>query len=417
MKKKILFVATRKFWPYNSGKEYTLYYNCKGLAEIYGYEIYLFCFTDKETDVTSVVPDFIKEIRYVQVPGIKKSIGTVLGKTLGKEKWPIQLSLYYNREIEEKLYQYYSAVQPDVLIIDMIRLVPYIERFEKKQLRRILIADDLLEKRYKRQMESGNSGGSVVGYFSHNLPPFLNKLIDSSIMRNLILKFERKRILSYEKRLVDKFDFITFISEIETKEFNSMCCTNKGITLTLGADMEYCAEDIFITRHEDALSIVGNFYYPPNYDSIINICENILPLIKRNVTLEVVGKYPPELAGRYASDKVHFWGYVDDVREIVESTAIFLAPIAYGTGIKTKIVEAMAMGMPVITNSFGAEGLSAVAGKDLIVCDDNRQIAELVDMLLVNPKKREELGDSAQKYALKWHSWEKVYDAFGRMGL
>ena len=191
--KKLLFVASRQFWPTTTGKEITLYFNCKGLHEKYGYDIYLFCFADKKTDKSISHPSFIHNVEYADVPSITKSILTIFRHSLMFDKWPLQNSMFYDDKIASKLAAYFNKVDPDVLIIDMVRLVPYCNKLPNKALHKILIEEDLLAKRYKRQIEDSGKG-NIAGYFSNSMPGFINKFTNFKFIKNMILIFQIMKI-------------------------------------------------------------------------------------------------------------------------------------------------------------------------------------------------------------------------------
>lgn len=415
-RKRLLFVATRQFWPPSSGKEVTLYYNCKGLHEQYGYDIYLFCFADKKTDKKREIPEFVHAVKYVDIPGVKKSALTILWKSIITGAWPIQNSMFYKKSIVEKLHRFYLQVKPDAVIIDMVRLAPYIDKLPSMDIPHILIEDDLLAKRYRRQLNS-DGDGSIAGYLSESMSGRFAKIVNSKYVSRIILKGEIKRLEKYEASLPAKFDYITFISPIETREYNKKYNTNKGITLTMGADVEYCAEGGTTKHIPNSISVVGNFSYGSNAASMEWINTNILPFLPEQVKYYVVGKFPDELKNKINNEKIVSLGYVDDFREVIKSTDVYVAPVLYGTGIKTKIVEAMAMGIPVVTNSIGAEGLDITNGVDIFVVNDKKKMVSVIKKLLLNKDLRDKVGQNGQRFVRENHNWITVYNTFGKMGL
>ena len=415
--KKLLYVATRQFWPATTGHETILYHNCKGLHDEFGYDIYLFCFADKHTDRSIPAPDFIKELIYTDVPSKLTAVNNALIHSFaGKGKWPLQNDLYYSKNIEKSLENYYIKIKPDVLVVDMVRLVPYIAAFRDESIKKILIAEDDLAKRYKRQIESSDVG-NAAGYYSSNMSVIANKMISMKTIKNLILKMEISRLNSYEKNLKDNFDYITYVSSVEANEYNERYNTNKAVTLTMGADVEYYSEEINARKKKKTLAFVGNYTYAPNADSIEWICREIIPKLDKDVLFYVIGKCPDELKQKIQSEQVIVLGFVDDIREVVKSVEVYLSPITYGTGIKTKIIEAMAMGVPVVTNSVGAESLSVTSGKELFIANGIDEIVNCVNTLFENEALRNNIGAAGQTFVKEHHSWKKVYEAFEIMGL
>ena len=296
--KRLLFICTRQFWPTSSGKDITLYYNCKGLYEQYGYDIYLMCFSDKNTDKSREKPSFIKEVRYVDVPSKVNAAFNILGKSFLFRRWPFQNSLYYSKKIEKTIIAYYQEVDPQVLIVDMVRLAPYGKNIlnEFKVDKKILFEDDLLAKRYLRQIQTGGSSG-FAGQYESSLPSFVSRLVNAKRIKNIILRAEIKRLEKYEKQLPELFDWITFISPIETAEFNQKYKTDKAITLTMGADTGYFADVKSEWVESNSLSIVGNFNASANAESLYDICNKILPELP-NVRLYVFGKCPDNVKSK-----------------------------------------------------------------------------------------------------------------------
>lgn len=415
-KKKALVVATRQFWPTTTGHETVMYYNCKGLHEKYGYEVYLYCFADKNTNMTIKKPDFIKEVLFVNIPSKVQSLLTLIFNTSARSQWPLQNSLYYSKSNERKLCDYFEKICPSVLFIDMVRLVPYIYPFKDKNINKILFAEDNLAKRYQRQLNVVNSG-NAIGYFSKNMSNLFNKIVSNKLIKKNILSTEITRLEKYEDSFLDLFNYITFISPIETNEFNIRHNTKKAITLTMGADVEFLSEVIDVKEVSNSLVFVGNLTYAPNADSIEYICTDILPKLNPEIVLYIIGKCPDLFRERIDGKQSKVLGYVDDIRTTVKSMELYVSPIAYGTGIKTKVIEAMAMGMCVITNSVGAEALAVTSGTELVIADTIDDLVEKINYYLLHKEERKRIGRAAKNYVLANHRWDKVYETFKVMDL
>ena len=105
VRRKILFVTTRLFWPTDSGRKLSLYYYCKGLYEKYDCDIYLYSFLEAEQSKEDIVnkPDFIKEVRLASSISIFEKVKNLIINTILKCSWPIQCSLFYSKKIKIKL--------------------------------------------------------------------------------------------------------------------------------------------------------------------------------------------------------------------------------------------------------------------------------------------------------------------------
>lgn len=138
-----------------------------------------------------------------------------------------------------------------------------------------------------------------------------------------------------------------------------------------------------------------------------------MPKLDGQTKLIAVGKAPNDVIKKYQTDRIEFTGAVDDLRPYIKQSNVFLAPIAYGSGIKTKILEAMAMGVPVVTNSIGAEGISAKNGIDFFVTDDFSEMAKIVSALIQDKEKAKQIGQSGASYVKEHHQWKDIIGAKG----
>lgn len=96
----------------------------------------------------------------------------------------------------------------------------------------------------------------------------------------------------------------------------------------------------------------------------------------------------------------------------MQECEVSVAPFIYGTGIKTKILETMAMGVPVVTNSIGEEGLNLTNGSNVIIENDNLNIARQIILLLNDSLMREKISKNASEYVKVNHQWNDIIKNF-----
>jgi len=148
------------------------------------------------------------------------------------------------------------------------------------------------------------------------------------------------------------------------------------------------------------LLFVGGFKHAPNADGLLWFVREIWPAIKREVpeaSLTVVGSHPPpEVLSLSEVDGIEVKGYVSETAPYLDRAAVSVAPLRYGGGMKGKVCEALASGLPVVTTSFGAQGLQAISGEHLIIADDAENFGQGVVGLLRDASRSERLGRSGQ---------------------
>lgn len=405
---KVLFVTTRLFWPADSGRKVSLFYYCKGLHEKCGCEVHLFSFLESGQSPEQVAdkPDFISSVTLAEP--IKKF--TKLKNLFSKSVfigWPFQCSLYYSRKNNKKLLKLCEELNPDIVIVDMIRLAPYFKAFKKRDCLKILDLDDLLSERYLRQASNVEGKADILGNYSDNVSKSNKKLLKKPFIKRFALKSESKRVKKAEIKYGKLYEKTVFVSEKETEEFNKRCGFNKAYTVRLGVDYDYYAADIELDKKNNELIFMGNLKVAANIDSLDMIIRNVLPLLDFDYTFHVIGSVSDELKNNYSDERIVFHGRVDDVRPLIKSSKVFLSPIAYGTGIKTKILEAMAMGSLVVTNSVGAEGIDAINDVHFYVRDTYAEIANTVNKLI--HESDVQVGSNAQALIHEKYSWNEIY--------
>ncbi len=136
---------------------------------------------------------------------------------------------------------------------------------------------------------------------------------------------------------------------------------------------------------QPVLTFVGGFAHEPNTDAVLYFCRDILPLIVAevpDVVFNVIGNAPPPEVSALASDRIRVLGYVPDTLPYLSETLISVAPLRYGAGMKGKVGEAMALGLPVVTTSVGAEGIGLTPGENVLVGETPGEFAQHVIRLI-----------------------------------
>lgn len=419
--KKLLYLTSRVFWPTKSGHEVHIYNYCKALSEKYGYCVDVYIFEDKNIVEEAIKdkPDFINDIVCGEKINKFDIICNFISKTVfSKEHWALQSLLYYNKKNCKKLDALNVKKQYDVLFVDMVRLASYVKCFTNKPSLSVLDMGDILSKRYKRQISSVNNKSNVGGAYTDNMSKGLKALFKPKWVQTIILKTENRLMEFSEIFWANEYDSVILVSTLETNELNNKLSKPKAVTVRVGVDSDYYSKDVDVEKGVGQVSFVGDMRTSANSDTVSNIVTRILPLCKNVEKIFFIGKCPEELKDAYKDNKkVCFTGMVPDLRSSVKKTNIFLAPMSYGTGVKIKIVEAMAMGMPVVTNQIGAEGIPGENGVHWFVGKDDKEIAEYVDNLLADSEACINMGKNAQELIDNTFSWEAATRAFSDAGL
>ena len=159
------------------------------------------------------------------------------------------------------------------------------------------------------------------------------------------------------------------------------------------------------------LLYVGSMHYYPNIDAVRFFFEETYGLIQQDapgVRVQIVGHGPtPETQQLGHLPHVEVTGTVPDVRPYYEQASVFIVPLRLGGGTRLKIVEAMAMGLPVVSTTVGAEGLDVHPGEDILIADDAATFARSVLKLLSNPDLRDSIAKGGRLLARRY-DWQEL---------
>ena len=133
-----------------------------------------------------------------------------------------------------------------------------------------------------------------------------------------------------------------------------------------------------------SILFVGDFRHAPNADAVLFFYRHVLPLVRRSlrdVAVTIVGDAPPREVRALSSADITVTGWVPDVEPYLTTHCISIAPLRFGAGLKGKIVEAMATGLPVVTTPVGAEGMELVHGSTALIAESPEAFARAVIQL------------------------------------
>ena len=158
----------------------------------------------------------------------------------------------------------------------------------------------------------------------------------------------------------------------------------------------------------------------PNVDGVLYFVREILPLIRRcrpECTLAVVGRTPPpKILQLGAGDaRIRITGTVPDIRPYLWGSTVAIVPLRIGGGTRLKIYEAMAAGIPVVSTTIGAEGLTVNPPEDIRLADHPEAFAERCLELLASPAERTRVAASARDMVNAGFSWEHVSRCFEKI--
>ena len=222
---------------------------------------------------------------------------------------------------------------------------------------------------------------------------------------------EARQLAALEEKIGRQFDRVLVVSEAERTCCDSVA-RDRVTAVPNGVDLEYFAPSTRDSAEHEPPTLVftGVMDYRPNVDGIAWFVRSILPIVRESVPdvrLFIVGNRPSKVVQRLASELgVVVTGFVPDVREYV-ARGVSIAPLRIARGIQNKVLEAMAMGRPIVVTPQAFEGIEAEAGRDLMVASDEREFAARTIECLRDSGHADRLGRAARERAEQAYSWSK----------
>lgn len=234
---------------------------------------------------------------------------------------------------------------------------------------------------------------------------------EGSLKDKVIAYFDFRKVDKFERRFLKTFDHITVVSEDDAKHIRRLS-PNVSVTLVPnGVDLKFFSETPYKEK-DDTLVFTGLMNWGPNVDAVLYFTESIWPHIQKMMPAArflIVGREPTDKIRELTqNDSIIVTGFVDDVRPYVWKSKVFVVPIRFGGGTRLKILEAMAMGIPVVSTTIGCEGIEVEDGKNIIICDDPAEFAQAVISLMDDGSKRERLGRAGRKLVEEKYGWPNI---------
>lgn len=408
--KTILFVMPRLPFPASSGRKTSLYNYCRILSEELGYRLVVAAFLESG-DNPKIKPEFIDRLEVLPKASATEKLINIAKDSIALKRLPMQVSLYWSEKAKTLIDSIVKEEKPDIVIGDMVRSTEYIKDI---QAFRIADLDDRISLRYQRQLENDIEGINPYGAFINTVPKVLRGFMLLKPVKLAVVKNEIDLLRKYELEMGKICDSTVFVAKQEADIFNKELGENKAVAIPIGVDTDYFSYRE-IDSDENFIGFLGAMSVAHNENAVRHFVQDILPCVLKKVPSAIfliVGGGASEDLMKLESDNIKFTGRVDDVRDYLEKCKLFVCPMTFGSGIKTKNLEAMAMGLPVITTDIGAENINAQSGKDWLVEDSDNGFANTVIELLVDDDKRKSIGRNGSIFVRENFTWDVTKNQF-----
>ncbi|MCB0734442.1 MAG: glycosyltransferase [Bacteroidetes bacterium] len=348
------------------------------------HELYLIAFTEHPSEMTyqTDLESIFKEVHLVHQPVWRSWVNSALNFFYST---PFQIAYFRSRKMQQVVQNFVESHDIDVIHTQHLRMAQY--TVNVRSCPRILDLPDAYSLYWERRKTVKR--------------PLVNRLFDA---------IESSRVVNYE-RIVTEFD-LGLVCSVEDRDHMRNLHKKADIELLRnGVDLE----TFQFTEHDysrnQTLLFTGNMDYAPNVDAVTYFVQHLFDPIRAKyptVKLIIAGQRPVKEVRDLASEAVVITGFVEDISEMYAQADVVIAPLRFGAGTQNKVLEAMAMGVPVVCTQIGFAGLEIESGEGVLYAPNDQQFVQSVLELLGSETKRREVGQKGLELARNRFSWDGI---------
>jgi len=393
----LLFLSQRIPYPPNKGDKIRSFYILRHLAQ--RHRVHLGCFVDDPEDWQHVeaLKEFCVDTHIARLDPRKAKIRSVAGLFNGE---PLNLPYYRDPGFARWVNTVLHGVRPAAMFVFSSNVAQYAIGPNQRRPRFVMDFVDVDSDKWRQYAET------------------------KSWPLNWVYRRESQTLLTYDRRMAELADASIFVSDAEAALFRSLAPESAGKVHAVenGIDSGFFAPGTNYPNPTEAahrtLVFTGAMDYWPNIDAVTWFAEEIFPLVRERhpeVTFFIVGSNPSaDVSKLGARPGIHVTGRVADVRPYLAHATAAVVPMRIARRIQNKVLEAMAMGRPVVTTPEGFEGIKAIPGTELLVAADSRAFAEATVRAVEDPSVAT-MGSAARQRVLDDFSWPAKLEAIDRL--
>lgn len=372
--KKILVISPYFPFPARDGGKVRLYNLIKHLSK--ENKVYLLAYIEPNADKSCV--NSAKEFCTDVFPVLREE-----DKRIIREDIPRCVSFFYTQAMIDELKRVLEIVKPDLVQLDFLIMTKYVEYIKN----------------------------IPVFYTEHDmgLLDFNQSFHDRDLDDNERF-FEWKKLVNYEKKILDFFTSVIVLTERDKGLVEKLNSNVKATIIPTGVDTEFYKPNNY-TYNEKSLVFVGHYKHFPNTDAIVYFAKNIYPKVLKKIPdmkLYVVGSGVTKTVEELKNDNIVIVGEVEDIKQYLKKPNIFVAPVRLGGGIKGKVLEAMAMGVPVVATTEAVSGIDYSVGDFALISDDTTVFADNIVRLYKDDILYQTLSNNSRKIVEENYNWKMI---------
>lgn len=386
---KVLMLSPILPWPLDLGARIRIYYTLKALSQT-GHEVTLICnSTDQfEPLKIEVLHQYCRELKVVTIPN-RSRFRTSLSAMLSNKSYGM---VKFHNPLFRKAVENHLGVNYDVFWIHFMETFAYLQIKGFRNQEKPLVV-----------LDQHNADERFWATYTRSGLPWVRLFAWQNIWK----------LRRFQRQVLRMVDVVMSVSE-EDAAFTRTRLPNPSTQVWVvpnGVDTEYFQPQS-IEERQNRIIFCGAMDIFMNIDAVVWFAKNVFPKVREAIPdaeFWIVGRDPtPDVRALGAIPGVYVTGRVEDVRPYYAKAKVAVAPFRYGGGTKLKVLEAMALGVPVVATPIGSQGLGVEPGRHLFVADNSEVFSQQVIMLLEDEVLRRQIALNARRLVEQKYSWESI---------
>jgi glycosyltransferase involved in cell wall biosynthesis len=384
-KAKILFLTHLFPYPLNNGGYIRTYNLLRYLGQRYDLDFISFLYKPENINQIEFLKPFCRDIKVI--PLKRKRIFPYFLSSLIKSK-PYMYLRDYSQDMATIIDRKMINNNYDIIFEEQLWISGYI-RDTNSSYR--IYANQLI-------------GEAIIDRFGTH---------QKDILIKILALIEARKLRKLERETCSNADMTLTISDEEKRIIESWGLPSEKITtVPMGVDTDKF-KPLNLNYNSNNIINLGLARWPPNVDGILHFYNDIYPRVRKacpDAHLFIVGSDPPSKIRELGRDDgVTVTGFVEDLDSFLVNTGAFILPLRVGGGVKVRMLNALAMGLPVVSTTLGAEGIAVSHGKDVLLADSPDDFADAVIEVLTNPNQKLSLCKNGPLLVKKKYTWDAIY--------
>lgn len=385
---RIAFLTQRFPFPLDNGGNIRTFHLLKGLAKQHKVHLIAECPRDVNVEDLGEVTELCESVDLADSRSHSFVADIVRGAWNLRDQRPYVLMRHYNLSLLEVFRRRLAATTVDAIHLNHLDTVLYLPFVKRPP---VVVIDE---------------HNVVTSQVERTIP------LEPSFVRRFALKADVQRIRRVEAQACNDATAVLACSEIDAAMLADLGVRKPVIVVPNGVDLDQFKPRARPGPKGHDLVFVGALDYDPCDKGVRDFCEFALPAVLEkspDTRFIVVGRNPSKAlrAMVRAQPQIVLTGSVPDVRPHVQGAAVFVVPLLSGSGTRLKILEAMALGIPVVTTTVGVEGIAASHGEHCFVADGAGNFAEAVLRVLADEERAERVAENARKLVEQRYGWQR----------